>query len=96
MLIVTPGKGISVQARTVTGGPSGQVMGESGAAPEWLRIERVGGTFSMSASEDGTTWRNLARRTVGMASTLLVGLPVSSHSSTALATAVFSDLSVVP
>ena len=96
MLIVTPGKGISVQARTATGGASREVMRGAGAAPEWLRIRRAGGTFSLSASEDGANWRNLASSTVGMTTALLVGLPVSSHSTTVLATAVFSDLSIVP
>ena len=96
MLIVSPGKGISVQARTVAGGTSNEVTRGPGTAPEWLRIRRAGGTFYMSASQDGTTWRNLASSSFAMAGNLLVGLPVSSHSSTALATAVFSDLSVVP
>ena len=96
MVIVSPGKGISVQARTVTGGTSHEVAPGTGAAPEWLRIRRAGGTFHVSASEDGTTWRNLASSSLGLASSLLVGLPVTSHNRTTLATAVFSDLSVAP
>ena len=96
MLIVSPGKGISAQARTVTDGTSHVVVSAAGVAPEWLRIRRAGGTFFLSASEDGTTWRNLGTTTLGMASTLLVGLPVTSHAAATLATAVFSDLSVTP
>jgi subtilisin family serine protease/regulation of enolase protein 1 (concanavalin A-like superfamily) len=96
MLIVTPGKGISVQARTVTSGVSREITRQAGTAPEWLRIRRAGGTFSLSASEDGITWRDLASSSFGMASTLLVGLPVSSHNTARLATAVFSDLSIAP
>jgi regulation of enolase protein 1 (concanavalin A-like superfamily) len=96
MLIVTPGKGVSVQARTVAGGTSQELARQTGTAPEWLRIRRAGGTFVLSASEDGTTWRNLASSSLGMTSSVLVGLPVSSHSTTSRATAVFSDLSVAP
>ena len=96
MLIVSPGKGISAQARTATGGTSHEVVGAAGVAPQWLRIRRAGGTFSLSDSEDGVTWRNLGSTSLAMASTLLVGLPVTSHSSTTLATAVFSDLSITP
>jgi hypothetical protein len=95
MLIVSPGKGISVQARTVSGGTSRQLAYAAGAAPEWLRIRRAGGTFYMSASEDGITWRNIASSSLAMGTDLLVGLPVTSHNASTLATAVFSNLSVV-
>jgi regulation of enolase protein 1 (concanavalin A-like superfamily) len=94
MLLVSPGRGLSVQSRTVTGGTSHEVTRAAGVAPEWLRIRRAGGAFSMSASEDGVTWRTLASSTLAMAGTLLVGLPVTSHDTSQLATAVFSDLSV--
>jgi subtilisin family serine protease/regulation of enolase protein 1 (concanavalin A-like superfamily) len=96
MVIVSPGRGISVQARTVTGGTSTEIGRQAGAAPEWLRIRRAGGTFSFSASEDGITWRNLASSSLAMAGSLLVGLPVSSHNATTRATAVFSDFSIAP
>jgi regulation of enolase protein 1 (concanavalin A-like superfamily) len=96
MLIVSPGKGISVQARTVTGGITTEIAREPGAAPEWLRITRAGGTFFMSASPDGITWRNLASSSFGMPANVRVGLPVTSHRSAVLATAVFTNLSVEP
>ena len=96
MLIVSPGKGISIQARTVTGGASIEVTREAGTAPEWLRITRIGGTFFMSASNDGTTWRNLASSSFGMATSLRLGLALSSHRNSTLATAVFTDLLVEP
>jgi regulation of enolase protein 1 (concanavalin A-like superfamily) len=96
MLVVSPGKGLSIQLRPATGGISTEAARSAGVAPEWLRLQRIGNTFHASASENGTAWRTLGSVSVDMATTALVGLPVSSHKKGVLAAAVFDNLSVQP
>ena len=52
---VTPGNGTCHQRRSVTDGSSGHTAGPKGAAPMWVRIERVGTMLISSSSADGTT-----------------------------------------
>ena len=94
MLIVSPGNGIAMQYRAATGGPSSQVALQAGAAPEWLRLTRAGNTFTGYASEDGTTWRTVGAVTVPMTGDTYVGLPVTSHNNSTLATAVFEQVGI--
>ena len=89
MAIVSPSKGIAMQFRNATGGISANAALAPGRAPHWLRLMRTGNTFTASESEDGTTWRALGTTTVAMGSEILVGLPVTSHDNTTLATASF-------
>lgn len=96
MALVSPGKGTSIQYRKATGGVSAEVGRGAGVAPEWLRLTRAGDIFTGYASEDGMTWRPLGSVTVTMGASILVGLPISSHTGKALATAVFTGLTVGP
>ncbi len=96
MAIVSPGKGVAVQYRRATGGSSQNVALTAGTAPEWLRLTRSGDLFSAEASENGTTWRTLGSITIPMASSVFVGLPVTSHNNSTLATGVFDHPAVGP
>jgi hypothetical protein len=95
MAIVSPGKGVAMQYRGTTGGASANAGLAPGTAPEWLQLMRSGNTFTAFASEDGANWQTLGSITVTMGADILVGLPVTSHNNSTLATAVFNARPVV-
>lgn len=65
--------------------------------PVWLKLTRVGNTFTAAYSSDGTLWTQLgSARTFNMNATALVGMAVSSGNAGSSATATFSDFSVNP
>lgn len=97
MALISPGKGESIQYRGATGGASAEVGRLTAPTPpEWLRLTRTGNVFTGYASEDGVSWRTLGSVTVAMNGSVYVGLPIGSHTTSALATAVFSGLTVAP
>lgn len=59
----------------------------------WLRLRRVGNVFTGYASYDGVTWVQLGSTTLGLPSSIPVGLALSSHSNGSAATARFTDVS---
>ena len=93
-MFVTPGKGLAFQRRTTTGGTSTNTSGGSGTAPAWVRIVRSGSTFSAYVSGDGASWTLVGSDTIAMGSTIDVGLALSSHDDTALATATYDNVAV--
>jgi regulation of enolase protein 1 (concanavalin A-like superfamily) len=88
-VVVTPGSGTAFQRRTTTGGSASSTTGPAGTAPIWVKIERVGNVFTGSVSSDGATWTVIGTETIPMASTVYIGLAVTSHdaSITTMATA---------
>ncbi len=67
------------------------------SVPVWLRLTRVGNTFTAAYSSDGLTWTPLGpARTITMNATALVGMAVSSGSASATAIATFSNFSINP
>ncbi|MBK1859756.1 hypothetical protein JIN80_15920, partial [Cerasicoccus arenae] len=61
--------------------------------PYWIRLQRVGDTFSSFLSPDGTTWTQLGTTsTVDMPDEILIGLGVYSRVGGTLTTAEFSNL----
>lgn len=95
MLIVSPGKGLAMQYRAETDGISANAGLMPGTAPEWLRLSRVGHTFHGDISNDGLTWTRIGSISVNMVSTVHTGLALTSHNTSALATATFDNVSVV-
>jgi len=63
-------------------------------APYWVRLTRIGNAITASQSADGTTWTVVGTDTIAFASTVLVGLAVSSHTTAAAATATFENVVV--
>ncbi|HET7220411.1 MAG TPA: Ig-like domain-containing protein [Vicinamibacterales bacterium] len=88
----TAASGWSVQYRTETGGTSFDTPGPSGAAPGWVRLVRRGNTFTAYSSPDGATWTTEATNTISMASTVYVGLAVTSHNSGTATSASFTNV----
>ena len=92
LMLVSPGKGTAFQRRIATSGVSTNTAGATVTAPSWVRLSRVGNTITASQSANGTTWTVVGTDTIAFAQTVLVGLAVSSHSTTAAATATFDNV----
>jgi regulation of enolase protein 1 (concanavalin A-like superfamily) len=90
-MLVSPSKGSAFQRRTVAGGISTSTAGPMVAAPYWVKVERVGSTINAYTSADGSAWTLVGSDTIPMASTVYVGLAVSSHT-TSTATATFDNV----
>jgi outer membrane protein assembly factor BamB len=93
-VFVTPGNGVVVQFRTQQGGTTNQIA-SSGIVPVYLRVGRVGATFTAYTSSDGITWTPIANSsvTLTMGTTSLAGLAVTSHNPNAQSTATFDSVS---
>ena len=63
--------------------------------PVWLRLQRVGNTFTAFQSSDGVTWFAIGTSTVAMDNVYYVGLAASSGSSTgALDNSTFDNMTI--
>ena len=93
-MLVSPGKGNAFQRRVATNGVSTHTAGALATAPYWVRLTRVGDAITASQSPNGTTWTVVGTDTIAFAPTVLIGLAVSSHSTTAAATATFQNAAI--
>ena len=93
-MIVSLGKGLAFQRRTATGALSTHTGGPAAGAPYWVRLARTGHVVTASVSADGQSWTLVGSDTVTMPATVLVGLAVTSHTSSALAVGTFDSVSV--
>ncbi|HEX4056334.1 MAG TPA: glycosyl hydrolase family 28 protein, partial [Tepidisphaeraceae bacterium] len=90
--VVTPGSGVEFQWRNSNSGTTGSASVTGIAAPVYLEVVRSGSNFSAWYSTDGTSWTQIGTtQTIIMSSTALVGLAVSSGTSSATSTATFSN-----
>jgi FtsP/CotA-like multicopper oxidase with cupredoxin domain len=94
MMVLSPAKAANFQRRLTTGGTHTATAGAMVTAPYWVKLVRSGSTISGFISADGTTWIQVGSDTITMASTIYVGLPVTSHDSTRLCTATFDGINV--
>lgn len=93
-IAVTPSNGVTFQYRSSTGGSSANTTTAALVAPYWVKLARSGNTFTGSRSPDGVNWTQQGSTTITMASTVYVGLAVTSHDTSTACTAVFDNLSV--
>jgi phosphatidylserine/phosphatidylglycerophosphate/cardiolipin synthase-like enzyme/regulation of enolase protein 1 (concanavalin A-like superfamily) len=93
-MLVSTGKGLAFQRRRSSGATSLHTSGGSGTAPRWVRLARSGNTITAFVSTNGTSWTRVGSDTFSMPSTVLVGLVAHSHTTSALATAVFDNVSI--
>ncbi|MGE0445900.1 MAG: hypothetical protein AB7P99_11785 [Vicinamibacterales bacterium] len=92
-MFVSKGKGVAFQRRKSNGATSVH-SGATGAAPMWVKLTRTGNTITAHASSNGTSWVQIGSDTFSMPADVLVGLAVSSHTTSALATGTFDSVSV--
>lgn len=95
-IFISPSSGVSFQRRTATSGSSTSTTTTGITAPRWLKIVRSGNVLTTSHSADGSTWTTQGSETIAMASTIYIGLAVTSHANTTDCTAVFDNVSVTP
>jgi regulation of enolase protein 1 (concanavalin A-like superfamily) len=92
MMVVSAARGLAFQRRVVDGGTSLHTAAGSATAPVWVALQRSGSTILAFTSQDGVNWTWVWNETIDMPNTVFVGLPVTSHSDGALATATFSNV----
>lgn len=93
-MLVSASQGAAFQRRTSTGGSSSHTSGGSAGAGYWVKLTRSGSTFTAYKSSTGSSWTKVGSQSISMASTIYVGLAVSSHVYGNLATAKFDATSV--
>lgn len=93
-VLMTAAEGSSFQYRTNASGATTSSFTASLTAPYWVKMVRIGNTFTGYRSPDGNTWTQQGTITFPMASTAYVGLAVTSHDNTQLATATFDHVTV--
>ena len=94
MLAVTAGNGLSFQWRPSSGALTNAMPGPAVSAPYWIRLVRSGNTFTGLSSVDGVTWDLVWTSSVPMATSILVGLAVTSHNIATLCAGDFDQVSV--
>jgi hypothetical protein len=88
------GYGLSVRKKSgKTSKESGR--GEVSFPDAWVRLKRVGNTFTGYRSTDGLTWTKVGKAKIKMGPTVLFGLAAASQSNTAPTVAQFDGLSEV-
>jgi regulation of enolase protein 1 (concanavalin A-like superfamily) len=81
--------------RATTGGTTSAQSLTGKTLPYWVKLTRSGSTFTAAASPDGVNWVQVGTpRTITMTGTVYVGLVVSSGQNSALATAIFDNVSI--
>jgi regulation of enolase protein 1 (concanavalin A-like superfamily) len=95
-MLVSYSKGLAFQRRTANGGTSTSTAGALAGAPYWVRLDRAGDTITAYQSTDGANWVVVGTDTIPMGQTVFVGLGVSSHTTSATATATFDNVRVTP
>jgi len=98
MAFVTPAQGVVFEYRIGTGqsnvGAAGQDAGIT--APHWVKLERdVAGFFTASQSTNGSSWTPIGgtiSQNIPMASTVYIGLALTSHKTSTTAEAKFSNV----
>ena len=92
LMAVTPGNGVTWQTRSSTGGTTVNTATGGLTAPYWVKIVRSGSTITGYSSPDGVTWSQRGTATLTLASTVYVGLAVTSHNSATLCPATFDTV----
>jgi fibronectin type 3 domain-containing protein len=93
-MVITPGNGAALQARTTTGGSAVHTAGPGVSAPYWVELVRSGDTFTGFVSADGNSFTQVGSYTVSMVADIYIGLAVTSHNDGQLNTSTFDNVSV--
>ncbi len=94
-VLLTANNGVTVQHRASSGGTTAITAGtKSATAPYWVRLVRTGNTVVASSSANGTTWTTHSTQTVALGATVQLGVAVTSHNNSSLATATFESVRI--
>lgn len=90
-LLLSPGNTASLLTRATTGGSTSKTSkGNSG--DQWIKLVRVGNTFSAYISPNDSAWTLIGSTSVTMNATVSIGLAVSASSLKSTETAVFKNV----
>ncbi len=78
--------------RPTEGGVTGYTPGGSMELPWWVKLTRVGNTFTGYSSPDGKDWTERGSETITMTADVYIGLGVTSHVDDTLTTVVFDNV----
>jgi regulation of enolase protein 1 (concanavalin A-like superfamily) len=93
-MLVSAGRGVAFQRRVMAGGTSTSTASLAGTAPRWVRLTRQGQTIAAYMSTDGVNWALVGQDTFSIVGSVEVGLAVTSHDASQLATGTFDSVSV--
>lgn len=94
LLDMRPNGAIEFMTRSATGGATVYVAGGVQPAPAWLRLTRLGNTFTGEVSPDGVAWTAVGATSAPLAVNGLVGVALTSHDVTRIATGSFDAVAV--
>ncbi len=94
IMALTPAVDSAFQRRVNPGDISLSTSGGSTFAPAWVKLVRNGNIFSGYQSSDGVNWALVSSETISMASSVYLGLAVTSTNTAALCTATFDSVVV--
>lgn len=94
-IFVTPGNGIVVQSRSLTGATAIEPAFIPGTTPAYVKVTRAGMTFTAYTSSDGVNWTLVpgSTTTIGMTGSVLEGLATTSHNVNTPSTVVYDTFS---
>ncbi len=93
-LIIKPTGEEGVRQRTTTGGTTASPTNSTGTVPSWMRINRVGNSFTVSMSSDGSTWTHLTTQTITMNTGVYIGLALTSSNNNIINHSTFDNVQV--
>ena len=91
-MLKTSGNGLAFQRRLAYGAQTIHTAAGSGA--NWLKLERRGNAVSAYASADGSVWQFVGSDLFELPASFYVGLAVTSHNASAIATSIFDLVTV--
>ncbi len=95
-VLLMPDGGVRSQRRSVTGGRTAGIRVKSFIATRWLKVRRVGDSFTTFYSSDGIKWMQIETQSVSMSAVVTIGLAVTSRNTAALCTANIDGVLATP
>jgi hypothetical protein len=87
-------EGVELKVKTVAGAKPTVVAAHDQPFPEWVKLTRVGNTFTASVSPDGILWTVAGTTTVAMTPQALIGTSVAGARAGVWTTASFDNVRV--
>lgn len=88
---LTPASGLRYSTRAAADGTTDSLQAPQA---QWVRLSRVGSTFTAYESADGITWQLVGAQTIDMTGITLIGLAVTSGNNAALNTSTFDSVAL--
>ena len=95
-MVVSSANGVQFQSRATAGANATAGADVANAAPYWIKLVRSGATVSGFRSADGATWTAAGTVTLPSSASVFIGLAVTSHDNTKIATVTFDNVMVTP